>query len=168
MSLAQVVAGRYTATFNAAALGQTAEGIRISHQFFKRMVHGDAGGDTPQNAIYRGREQFLNFRLIEAASAGITAMIDPYAATPGTPLTLGVIGQIDVAYGSVAGVAKQVVLTALAGTPAATVGPATITLPLCVLAENFPVEALLGPDLREIPVRLRVYPNSSGVFGTQS
>lgn len=163
MSLVQVLAGRFTATYNAKSLGQSADGIRISHQFFKRMVTGDAGGDTPQNGIYRGREQFLNFRLIEAAAAGVAEMIEPYHATT---MNLGTIGQLDVGYGSVPGAAKQIILTAVSGTPSYIVGPTSMTMPLCALAENFPVDILLAPEVREVPVRLRVYPNSSGVFGT--
>lgn len=171
---ADFVAGQYTATYNAKALGQTADGFRLSHQFLKRLVTGDAGGDTPQDAIYRGREQFVAFRLIEALAEGIADLVEPYAATAGTALTLGVIGRTDVR-GSANEttpdpIVKSLILTAVTGTTAATGGPATITLPLSILAENFPVEVLFAPDLREVPVRMRVYPDmsDSGVFGTEA
>jgi hypothetical protein len=160
------IAGPYTATYNSKALGQAAQGFTLSHEYFKRLITGDAGGDTPQDAIYRGRAQFLEMELIEAISAGIADMIDPYAGTLGTPLTRGAIGTLDVGYSGYTGKAKQVVLTAVAGSSAGTSGPASVTLPLCILAEGYPVRILYGPDLRSIPVRLRSYPNSDAVFGT--
>lgn len=152
------IAGRYTMTYNALALGQTAEGIRLSHQVFKRLITGDAGGEAKQDAVYRGIDMFLAYQLLEYNAAGALAAMWPYAATL---LDMGVIGRLDVG----SSIAKSVVMTALAGTPAAAV-PATITLPSVILAENFPVELLFAPDLREVPMRQRIYPNSNGVFGT--
>lgn len=169
---AEFIAGAYTATYNAKALGQTADGFRLSHQFFKRLITGDAGGDTPQDGIYRGKEQNLSMRLIEADKAGIPDLIDPYAATVGTPWTLGQVGLLDV-YGAGGGApvsrCKSMVLTAVTGTSAATDTQATITLPLSIIAENFPIEILLAPDLREYPLRMRIYPNMSTLlFGSNT
>lgn len=154
------IAGRYTATWNALALGQTAEGFRMSHSFFKRLITGDAYAEAPQDGIYRGAELFMAMNLIAYDSAGIPTVMWPYAATF---LDMGVIGRTDV--GST--IAKSLILTALAGTPAAT-SPATLTLPNAILAEGFPVELLFAPDLREVPLRQRIYPSSNGVFGTQT
>lgn len=169
---AEFIAGAYTATYNAKALGQTADGFRLSHQFFKRLITGDAGGDTPQDAVYRGREQMLSMRLIEADKAGIPDLVDPYAATVGTPWTLGTIGLFDVrgAGGAIpVSRCKSLVLTAVTGTSAAAETQATITLPLSILAENFPVEILLAPDLREVPIRIRIYPDMSTLlFGSNT
>ncbi len=170
--MGQFIAGQYTATYNAKALGQTADGFRLSHSFFKRLVTGDAGAETPQDAIYRGREQFITARMIEAFAAGIPDLVEPYADTPGDPLTLGVIGRLDVYNGggvSPTALAKSLVLTPVTGTSAAGDGPASITLSLAMLAEGYPVEVLLAPDLREVPIRCRVYPNmETGVFGTEA
>lgn len=169
---AEFIAGAYTATYNAKALGQSADGIRFSHQFFKRLITGDLGGDTPQDAIYRGREQMGSFRLIEAAKTAIPDLVDPYASTVGTPWTLGQIGLLDVrgaGGGSPVARCKPIVLTAVTGTSAATDMQATITFALAILAENFPVEWLLAPDLREVPIRVRMYPNmSTGLFGSNT
>lgn len=169
---ADFIAGSYTATYNAKALGQSADGIRFSHQFFKRLITGDLGGDTPQDAIYRGREQMASFRLIEANKTGIPDLVDPYAGTVGTPWTLGQVGLLDVrgaGTGSPVSRCKSIVLTAVAGTSAAGDMQATITFPLSILAENFPVEWLLAPDLREVPIRVRVYPTmATGLFGSNT
>jgi hypothetical protein len=172
MATGDFIAGTYTATYNAKALGQTADGFRLSHEVFKRIVTGDLGADTPQDAIYRGMAYFLSCRLIEAGTAGIADLVHPYTATIGTPWDLGKIGLLDVrGQGGASPVirAKQVVLTAVTGTSAFEDSQKTITLPRAILAEGFPVEILLAPDLREVPVRMRIYPNmSTGVFGTQT
>lgn len=154
------IAGRYTAVWNSLALGQTAEGFRLSHSFFKRLITGDSFAEAPQDGIYRGGELFIGMNLIAYDSAALPSIMWPYAATF---LDLGVIGRTDV--GST--IAKSLVLTAVTGTPAAST-PATLTLPNAILAEGFPVELLFAPDLREVPLRQRIYPNSSGVFGTQT
>ena len=162
------IAGPYTATYNAKALGQSEQGFSISHEFFKRLVTGDQGGDTVQDSIYRGRNQFVEYDLNEAVSAGVADLIDPYATVLGTPHTMGVIGTLDVGFAGYSGKGLALVLTAIAGSSAADQGPASITFSVSILAENFPVRILYGPDLRQIPIRQRVYPNSSGVFGTET
>lgn len=151
------IAGRYTGTWNAAAIGQTAEGFTLSHQFFKRLITGDAYGEAPQDAVYRGAAVEVGWRSIEYNAAAIAGLIWPYN---GTLLDMGTVGRLD--YGS--SLAKQLVLTAVAGTPAAA-APASVTLTLTILKEGFPVDMLFAPDLREVPLRLRAYPNTSGVFG---
>lgn len=169
---ADFIAGAYTATYNAKALGQAAEGWRFLEQVFKRLITGDAGGDTPQDAVYRGREMFLSARLIEADKAGILDLLFPYSGTVGTAGELGVVGLLDVrgaGTGSPTSRCKSLVLTAVDGTSAKADMQDTYTAPLAILAEGFPVEILLAPDLKEVPVRLRVYPTmSTGVFYTET
>ncbi|MEX2176192.1 MAG: hypothetical protein WD872_17655 [Pirellulaceae bacterium] len=152
------IAGRFTATLGASALGQTADGFRVSHQSFARQIVGDALAQTPQDAIHQGAEMFVAARLIEYNAAGAQNAFWPFSTTI---YDLGVIGRLYSA------IADSLILTALAGTPAAAI-PATATFLLTVLADGFPVELLFSPDLREVPLRLRVYPNSNGVFGTQT
>ena len=154
------IAGQYTATWNALALGQTADGYRLSHQFFKRLITGDAFAQSPQDAVYQGAEVTLSARLIEYNAAAVQTLKWPYSATP---WTMGVIGRLDVG----SAIAKSLVLTAIAGTPAAAT-PATITALLSILQEGFPVEVLFAPDLREVPLRMRIYPSTQGVFATET
>ena len=169
---ANFIAGAYTATYNGKALGQTADGFRLSHSFFKRIITGDLFGDTPQDAIYRGREQMLSARLIEAMQAGIPDLIDPYAGTVGTPWTHGVTGLMDIrgaGGGTPVPRVKSLILTAVTGTAAYTDSQKTITLPLSILSEGFPVEVLLAPDLREVPIRMRIYHDTSTLlFGSNT
>ncbi|MCI0333547.1 MAG: hypothetical protein L0228_10030 [Planctomycetes bacterium] len=153
------IAGGYTATLNALALGQTADGFRVSHSEFKRIITGDSFGETPQDGVRRGAEMFVALRGLEYNAAGMQNAFWPGHATL---YTLGVIGRLDVG----SSIVDSLVLTAIAGTTAATV-PATATFTQCILAEGFPVELLFAADLREVPLRLRVYP-VAGVFGTQT
>jgi hypothetical protein len=153
------IAGRYTAVWNSLSLGQTADGFRLSHSFFKRLITGDAYAQAPQDAIYQGGECFMAARLISYDVAAMPTMMWPYAANF---LDMGVIGVTDVGSAK----AKSLILTAVSGTPAVAT-PASMTLTYAVLAEGFPVELLFAPDLREVPLRMRMYP-SSGVFGSQT
>jgi hypothetical protein len=147
--------GRYTATWNALAVGQTADGINVSHQFMKRPIQGDKMGETVQDAIVRGMEVLARMRLIEWDAAGIQTLIHPYGAA----YAIGtMVGKLDVG----GAFAKPLVLTAVDTNPGPT--PATQTLGQTILHENFPVELLFAPDLREVPVQLRCYPFANGSF----
>ena len=152
------IAGAYTVTWDSATVGQIANGIRISHEFFKRMITGDSYAETPQDGVYRGGQMFAEMTLLEFNASKAQLAFWPYSATI---YTLGTVGRLDVA----SALAKSLVLTAVAGTTAATV-PATQTHLTTILREGFPVELLYAPDLREVPLNMRIYPNSSGVFGT--
>ncbi len=153
------ISGAYTATYDTSALGITAvDSIKINHQVFKQLITGDNFAETPQDAVFRGMAVFLDFTLNEYNATGARKAFWPYGTAWGTMSS--VIGTTDQATN-----AKQLILTAVAGTPAAA-APATITFPKAILAENYPVDILMGPRLREIPVRMRIYPNSSGEFFT--
>jgi hypothetical protein len=154
------VAGQYTVTWSGSSLGQIANGIRVKHEFFKKMITGDNFAETPQDGIFRGGQMFASMTLLEYNATGAQLAFWPYSATI---FTMGVIGRLDVG----AALAKSLVLTAIAGTSAAA-APATQTHLTSILREGFPVELLYAPDLREVPLEMRIYPNSSGVFGTQT
>lgn len=167
MATSLFVAGKFTLTFGSSpgAVGQTREGIRTNHTIFKQLITGDNFAQAPQNAVYQGAEVFLAYTAIEYNAAKMGALIFPYAATPGTYFSMGVIGRLDVLNDeNTSNIAQQLIMTALAGTPAAA-SPATLTFPFTVLAEGFPIDILFAPALREVPIRQRVYPNASGVFG---
>jgi hypothetical protein len=164
MTIPATISGPYTATYNAKAVGMTRDGFRLSHEHFKRMITADQFGDTPLNSIYRGRAQFVEFEIVEAAAAAIAEMIEPYTSVT---LALGAIGQSDMTIGSCTGASKALVLTRI-GTGCNTT-PASLTLNNVILAENYPVNILYGSDLRQIPVRLRSYPalvSTAMIFGT--
>ena len=167
------IAGVYDATYNGLALGRTeSPGIRLSHRLHKRMITSDAGGDAPVDGLYRGRDQFAQFTLLEAGQPGVLDLIEPYAdrdsAGNPIPFTRGAIGQFDVGSTECPGRARPLVMTARPGSCAAVFGPATITFPLAIIAEDYPIDVLFGNDLRMIPIRLRIHANANGVHGTQT
>ena len=153
-----LIAGAYTATWNSLAMGQAENGYTTSHSAAIEQITGDTYAETAQDGVYRGVPDFdISWRAIDFSSAGIQTAFWPWSATI---YTLGVPGRL--AVGSA--LAKALVLTAVAGTTAATV-PATLTFTYAILKEGFPVELLYAPSLRYVPLRMRIYPNS-GVFAT--
>ena len=146
--------GRYTATWNALAVGQTADGFRISHSFMKRMITGDRHGETAQDAIIRGMEVSVEMRLIEFDAAAVQTLINPY----GTGYAMDQVGKLVVQHSF----AKALVLTAAQTNPGPL--PLTQTIYQTILAEGYPVSLLMAPDLREVPIRLRAFPSSTGSF----
>lgn len=162
------IAGRYSATWNALATGQTRDGFRTNHQILKRVITGDAAGQTPQDAVYQGFLFECNFVLIEYDAAAVATIMWPNG---GTKWGIGNVGQLDVIdpTGVVAArLAKPLVLTRVAANPPMTATPATLTIVLAALKENFPVELLYAPDLREVPLSMRGYLNNSGVFAVET
>lgn len=172
--MSKFIAGNYTATYNSKALGQMADGIRLSYELFQRIITGHLGGQTPQDAIYQGQQRTSAFKLIEADEAGIPDLLYPFTATIGNEWQLGTIGLMVVrGNGSESPTVrgKSLVLTAVAGTSAYNDAAQTITLPLSILHEGFPVETLLGPDLKEVPIRMRHFPDMSQsppIFGSST
>lgn len=152
------IAGMYTLTAGASpgAAGQLKQGLKIQHVHYKQLIKGDNMAEATQDAVNRGVDMFIDYTLIEYNAARALSLFWPLSSTI---YDMGVIGRLD------SGIASQIILTALAGTPAAAT-PATITFPLAILAEGFPLDILYAPELREVPIRQRLYPNSSRVFGT--
>jgi hypothetical protein len=151
--------GRYTATWNNLALGQTADGFRVSHSFMKRLIAGDKFGEAAQDAVIRGMDVSVEMRLIEFDAAAIQTLINPYSSG----YTMGSsVGKLDVGSSFV----KSLVLTAVDVSPGPL--PATLTLYQTILHEGFPVTLLHAPDLREVPIRLRAYPGPTGSYSAGS
>jgi hypothetical protein len=151
------IAGRYTAVWNSLALGQTKNGHDIDFQRFVEDITGDNYAQMVQDAINQGGEMNHTVELIEYNAAAVATLMWPLSATK---YDTGVIGILD------SGKWFPLVLTALTGTPAAST-PATLTLTRTILAPRFPVKLRLGPTLRTVPLKLRVYP-SSGIMATET
>lgn len=155
-----VIAGAFTATYGGEAIGQVENGFTIEWFVNKRLVRGDLAGDSPIDAINRGAEVFVEFTAIQYDSAAIEEAFWP--TFTGSSTVVGndaTIGALDSANW------KSLVLTAVADTPAAGLTSEDVwTFPRTVLAEGFPVRLLLGSDLRDIPLRMRVYRNGNTFF----
>lgn len=145
------VAGPYSATYGGASLGifagdQQSPTIELVPKA-QPIDNTDAWGRTTLGAIHQGADAFFQAIMLEW-SATTKAALWPFAA-------LGLVGAIGYDhYGS----SVALVLTAIAGGLAATLGPTSITASNAYLAPNFSPRLLLGPVLREQPLRLQLYP----------
>jgi len=153
------LAGKYTVTYDGATVGQTRDGIRIEWFANKQLITGDNEGLTPQDAVFQGYEVFIEFVCLEYNYVKTLLAAWPYSSTVWALGNQGNVGRTDVG----SSLAKVLILTNTPGTPAAGT-PTTITCTYAVLAEGFPVQILMAPALREVPLRFRLYPNASHQF----
>ena len=153
------IAGRYNVTLGGSTVGQLADGIRLEHTVYKEDIRGDNFMQQIQDALFHGQDMSAAYELIEYNATSARAAFWPYGS--GYLNQSVVIATLDTAN------AGQLILTALAGTPAAAT-PASMTFPLAILQKNFPLGILFSPRLRRVPIRQQLYSNSSGVFGTST
>ena len=167
------IAGAFTAQWTGpggtpaiATIGQVENGFTIEYFANKQLITGDNFAQAPQDAVMQGLEVFVEFTLLEWNAANAGELFWPYDATfPGNFGTafsaLGKVGTLDSAR------AGTLTLTAVTNTPSATLTSEDVyTFTSCVIAEGFPVRILLNPELRTVPLRLRVYPSAAGVYFT--
>lgn len=151
-----LAAGQYTATYGGVALGMfegdagvpTLEHLVKSEPVDNTATYGKATLDH----IYQGVDYFISMICLEYR-AGPLAAFWPWASTLGQ---MGIIARL--AYD----LSAPLVLTTIAGTPAATTGPATLTANKTILTPGFMPRVLFGPTLRKIPLRLQLLPYDSG------
>ena len=150
------IAGRMTAFYNSATIGQVSDGFTIEHVPRKRLITGDVmGPDTPQDAVFRGHDVFIEFNLMEYDATSVSKAIWPYGTLGAAPDA----GRMDVTSSNVA--VLILTDTGSSNVPAEN-KPHTITADRAIIAPGFPVQLLLAPDLREIPIRMQLYPNTTG------
>lgn len=150
-----IASGRYTVTWNSVSLGimEGDAGVpTIEVQTHHELINStDAYGKSTIGAIYQGQDVYAQMTTIEWI-AGVRAAFWPYASTVGE---IGVIGR------ELTDLGAALVLTAIASTPAASVGYATITATEAFLAPNYNFKILFGPTLRKVPLRFQLLPYTS-------
>lgn len=151
MPLATIIAGRYSGTWNSLAIGICKDdGYRLIESPKKEKVNkSDAWAQTLIQTVHQGVDWALVMTLIEYNAAAAASMISPWG-TLGTLGTIAVLGT---------DLAKSLVLTSTAGTPAAA-SPATFTAPLAELAPESNVEISFTSAARQLPVRLDLLPDT--------
>lgn len=152
-----LAAGAYTATWNSVALG-----IFEGDEGLPALEGPDAKSEPVNNTslygkmtideIYQGVDYFMSFTCLEWR-AGVTAAFHPYSATMGV---VGVIARL------LYDLSSPLVLTVVAGTPAAVTGPTTLTANKAFPVPGFTPRVRFGPTLRRTPLRFRFFPYSSG------
>lgn len=151
MALDTFVAGRYAGTFNAVDVGITRDGYVLEQESRQEVIdETDLYGGSVIDAVYRGGNCFLRFDS-KAYKAGSITPFWPWGALGVLFTTAAPIGRL------ATDVASAMVLTATAGTPAAA-APATLTAPDAILAPNSSAALLFNSKVREVPVRLQLFP----------
>lgn len=147
--------GQYAVTYNAIALGlmEGEEGVPtlIQRLLSKKINSSDKWGDMLIDAIRRGVDFQLKMVCLEALKA--SGAIWPFGSTQG--LLVSPLGTLHTA------LAKTLVMTALAGTPAAT-SPATRTATKALLASDHVAEIQFGPMVRAVPLVFDLFPYDTG------
>lgn len=149
-----LICGQYTVTYAGSAMGimEGDAGVPtieyINHT--EPINNTDKYGKTTIDDIYQGADAFCAFMAMEY-KASTKAAWWPW----GTFAQLGVIGRLGF------NISSALVLTAIAGTPAAA-SPASITASKSLMASGNNTRLLYGPTLRKLPIRLRLYPFDSG------
>lgn len=154
MSLGTFVGGPYVTAYGSGptSIGLTEDGIRYRQAIHKAAVRADAYGDSVIDEFYRGGDVHLTLVGLEYG-AGLKALLYPFSPTPGQIGKMGLVGRSVESQ-----IASAIVLSAIAGTPAAT-NPASLTAAkACIEGE---VDFELAARLRRIPVTMRCYPYTS-------
>lgn len=147
MPLGTFAPGEYTMTYGGAPVGMvTSGGQHLRYRVAKKKIKDTSTyGDTLIDGIYRGMEAVQLMVTFKEWLTNVQKAIWPYGTAP-LDGTLGTIGRLD------SNLAQPIVLTAVAGTPAATNGPLTFTANLAILSDANDVDILFGPDERDVPV----------------
>lgn len=156
MAIEDFAVGSYAATYNATSTGLTKDGYRITHdQKADTIQQSDLYGDTMLDYIWRGANVTCDFTCL-AFTKGVP-VLNPFTAA------LYQLWAAAQPMGRLASdLALPLVLTATANTPAATLGPATLTATNAILAPNYSTTHLNDNRLRELPLRLQFLPYTSG------
>ena len=155
MAIEIFAVGPYSGTWNAVALGLTEGGYTITHSMKAEEINqSDLYGRTMLDYIWVGADVSCEFTCL-AFTKG-TPVLNPYTASLyqlwSTAKPIGTLAS---------DLALPLVLTATANTPAATLGPATLTATKAVLAPNYSSTHLYDAKLRKLPLRLQFLPYTS-------
>ena len=148
--------GPYTATIATDSDGSTPVDIGLNegpHRMIQIIkghnITPNRFGDSVVDGIYRGANVLVQMSLKEWTAA-VKRIIWPVSPTD-LGLT-GIIGRPTSEY------SRQLILTAIANTPAASAGPATRTIPLVAFAPEHNLETIMGNDERNLPLVCQCLP----------
>lgn len=156
MAIETFLSGAYTGTYNSVAIGLTRDGYRLRYSMSQQAIdRSDGFADSLLDGVWRGGRVTVSFTTLSYAK-GI-AVVWPWSSA------LYILSETASPIGRLASdVAKSLVLTSTAGTPAATT-PATLTATKAIVPPNFDTEILYDSSLREVPIQLALLPvNSAG------
>lgn len=148
--------GPYTATWNSNSIGLLEGVVRHSESAIGLPIRAGLYGQSVLDYILQGASMFVTI-VVKEWNSNTRAMLWPFGTS------MGIVHEAGFLLGAGA-YAKQLVLTAVSGTPAATEGPTTRTYPLTIPLPGHSLDATFGAVERNIPVVLAVLPedNSGG------
>lgn len=159
----ECIFGTYTVTFAGVAMGVMDGGEQgvptiVTQSMGKEITNTDLYGDQLLGYIYRGMRARIMLHCREAENAAVRSALWPWS----TEGRQGVIGQDGY------DLSAAVVLTAVAGTPAAT-KPASLTASKCVIKPGFDVARAFGPVERTVKLEMdlmtyNVAANTPGLY----
>lgn len=143
--------GPYEATWGGDAIGLMEGSIFDESTLLETEIRASLYGKQVIDTIDDGMTQFI-ILMMKEWNTNAKKVFYPNAATAGTGGTHGKAGRLNSA------LSKALVLTALAGTPAATEGPVTRTYNYAKLAGGHNMRLTFGPEERNVPVVFRIFP----------
>ena len=147
MALGKFAPGYYEMTYNAVSVGLV-EGVKtLRRSYDAQIINTDKFGSSV-DGVYKGGVCFLAMTLKEFKLPE-TNMLWPFGSDFGA---VGQNGRL------LSNIASPIILTAEAGSPAATEGPATLTASLAILAPQNDVNMLMGNEQRDIPILFQLLP----------
>jgi hypothetical protein len=138
------IAGQYSATYNAAAIGQIEDGFEVEYGAVVQDIMSDMFR-AREDGVFQGIEFLVRFVLMEPTVAGVARLVWPWSTTVGQS---GVVGRL------MTTMAAPLVLTACAGTNAS---PASLTFTRAVMWTDR-VTSKYASEARKIPVTVAVLP----------
>lgn len=159
MALGTFIAGRYSGAIAGADAGIAEQGYNlVITPEAERIAESDAFGLSLIELVIRGVNVALIYDGLEykgtVGTSGPLGAIWPWGTTFGTYGTIGRLGSA---------LAYSVILTATAGTPAAST-PATLTCPRAIISPGNQIALLFNSKLRKVPIRFDCMPNDSSVW----
>lgn len=157
MALGNFRPGHHTITWGGNACGLvTGEGMRLRWRPSKRKINNTSlYGDTLIDGIYRGFGQVQLLVTFKEWNAYTREIIWPYDSTFGI---IGKVGRLD------SDIAKAIVITPQAGSPAATIGPVSFTASKAILSDMNDIEMLFGPVETDMPVLFDLLMYNDGTY----
>ena len=146
--VSNIASGAYTGSYDGEAIGDV-EGVwQINTSSYGKPVRASQWGDMVVDSIHAGINQYIIVNLKEWTDE-TKAIFWPWDTVFGESGTPGVL---------LSSLAKQLILTAVPGTPAATEGPATITFPKAIYSPGHSMTWPFGVGERNISIVLMCIP----------
>lgn len=156
VAIGTYTSGHFSATFNGASVGSTRNGFNLRPTYHSQQIIDDALGEASANAVMTGVDLILELDFVNYTD--IYTAIHTMEGNEGDGASN--VGLLVAKNPGGAGLAKQLVLTAVSGTPSANDSGhgATYTFYQAVVQDDLNI--LLASRLREGTCHFKIYPST--------